>query len=600
MILRCLEKDPRARPSSAVQVAAALPGGDPLAAALAAGETPSPEMVAAAGEEGAIAPAKGWALVAGCVGIVVLLFVLAPYATDLGLAPLPKSPDSLSDRAREIAARLGYDKPPADSDGWFQRDVDYMTWRTRNVPWPQRVRDLGSAQPSAWVFVYRQSPRPMATRGQPPIVTADDPPYEVSGMVTMTLDPTGRLRSLRAVPPQVDAAPTAPAPAPDWRPLFAEAGLDIGSFSPAAPEWLSPSPFDSRAAWTGRLPGGGDTPVQILAAAYRGRPVWFEIVGPWSRPSRMEERALSFTARLTSFIEPGLFAGVIVLGVIFARRNIRLGRGDRRGAFHLFVFVCAVSLLERTLSTHHVAEVAGEWNNFFNVLQDTLLAGAFVWLTYLALEPYVRRRWPNLLISWSRLLSGRLRDPLVGRDVLAGSLLGAACALSLMAAQAIPWFVSVPGETPLRTRYQTLRGTRHLFANLLDAQVVALLIGFLVVTLLFLSHLALRRKGLAIFLTGIVIIAIQAGGENPWLEIPTAIVYAALVLTALARNGVLGLILCLLLSTILVDGPLTLDASRWYAGHGWFLVAVALAIAAWGFHTSLGGRPLFGGAALDD
>ena len=35
-------------------LAAALPGGDPLAAALAAGETPSPEMVAAAGGEGAL------------------------------------------------------------------------------------------------------------------------------------------------------------------------------------------------------------------------------------------------------------------------------------------------------------------------------------------------------------------------------------------------------------------------------------------------------------------------------------------------------------------------------------------------------------------
>ena len=50
VIRRCLDPDPVKRPASALAVAAALPGGDPLAAALAAGETPSPELVAAAGK----------------------------------------------------------------------------------------------------------------------------------------------------------------------------------------------------------------------------------------------------------------------------------------------------------------------------------------------------------------------------------------------------------------------------------------------------------------------------------------------------------------------------------------------------------------------
>src|SRR5579862_1958457 len=59
VILRCLESDPHRRPASALTVAAALPGGDPLAAALSAGETPSPDLLAAAGESEAweVAPA---------------------------------------------------------------------------------------------------------------------------------------------------------------------------------------------------------------------------------------------------------------------------------------------------------------------------------------------------------------------------------------------------------------------------------------------------------------------------------------------------------------------------------------------------------------
>jgi hypothetical protein len=45
---------------------------------------------------------------------------------------------------------------------------------------------------------------------------------------------------------------------------------------------------------------------------------------------------------------------------------------------------------------------------------------------YLAVEPFVRRRMPELLTSWTRLVSGGWRDPLAGRDVLIGVLAGVA------------------------------------------------------------------------------------------------------------------------------------------------------------------------------
>jgi serine/threonine protein kinase len=60
LIRRCMERDPNARPASVAQLALALPGGDPLAAALAAGETPSPEMVAESGGKEGLRPAIAW------------------------------------------------------------------------------------------------------------------------------------------------------------------------------------------------------------------------------------------------------------------------------------------------------------------------------------------------------------------------------------------------------------------------------------------------------------------------------------------------------------------------------------------------------------
>ena len=68
VIMRCLDADPARRPPSALAVSAALPGGDPLAAALAAGQTPSPEMVAAAGTAGTMSPCSRRAISSAIVG----------------------------------------------------------------------------------------------------------------------------------------------------------------------------------------------------------------------------------------------------------------------------------------------------------------------------------------------------------------------------------------------------------------------------------------------------------------------------------------------------------------------------------------------------
>src|SRR5712691_2614762 len=89
-------------------------------------------------------------------------------------------------------------------------------------------------------------------------------------------------------------------------------------------------------------------------------------------------------------------------------------------------------------------------------LAFSLFLAAFVWLTYMALEPFARRRWPDLLISWTRLLSGRLRDPLVGRDILIGILAGASVALVFFMQQSVPAFANLSAMTPIPPALETL------------------------------------------------------------------------------------------------------------------------------------------------
>jgi len=100
--LRCLEKDPRQRPASVAHVATALPGGDPLAAAIAAGETPSPEMVAASGSTEGLRPWIAWSCLVFVILGIAAATLLARQATLVQLVPMDANPGYLVVKAREI------------------------------------------------------------------------------------------------------------------------------------------------------------------------------------------------------------------------------------------------------------------------------------------------------------------------------------------------------------------------------------------------------------------------------------------------------------------------------------------------------------------
>ena len=386
----------------------------------------------------------------------------------------------------------------------------------------------------------------------------------------------------------------------DYSALFTEAGLEPGRFQPAAPRWLPTAEFDHRAAWDGSYPQHPDTTIHVIAAAYRGKPVYFHVIGPWSRPWRMETAQRSRAAKVGSAAFMLLALGTLAGGVFFARRNLRLGRGDRKGAFRVSTYIFTVFLLYWILAAHHIAALGGEFTILIRALGLSLLQAAFAWVCYMAIEPYIRRRWPEILISWNRLLAGRFRDPLVGRDCLAGALFGASIAFAYSVTNALPSWFNVSGQTPIPPSAFALGGWGQFLSIFLSRQVIAVASGLMIIFVLFLTRLVLRRHWLAIAATGVVLVVQNMGGENFSVEFPMALVVAALSIIVLLRFGLLALTAAQFIFLLLVSFPFTLNFSLWYAGRSMFAMLIILALAFFGFRIALAGRPVFGSAALDE
>ena len=406
-ILRTLERDPNGRPRSALAVAAILPGGDPLAAALAAGETPSPEMVAAAGARTAVKHTHAILGAVVTLAFVVLAAVLSPQRITLSHASVRKSPDVLVDRAHQVLTRLGWESKAIASHWEFTVDGDLVRY---SLEQPDRApqENLFIHRPGGLLFYFRTSPRSLVPLSPVRNISDVDPPFEISGMTALTLDPDGRLISFFAVPPQKDDRTPEPTVAPNWPALFELAGLDMTKFRPVPPEWLPRGEADSRAAWEGTA-FDSQRSVRVEAAAWRGQSIYFQTIWPWTRPNRMETSSESAEVRYTNYAAEIVTMALLTGALFLARRNVRAGRSDTKGALRLGTVAVFAQLIAWALNDPHVGNPAQEINRFFESLGESLFAGGVLYVMHLAVEPAMRRHWPNSLLGWTRLLRGRDR-----------------------------------------------------------------------------------------------------------------------------------------------------------------------------------------------
>jgi Protein kinase domain len=479
VVQACVARDPARRPDSAYAILSLLPPGD--SRALIEGGLPTPAMVAATPTIGTLKHSIAWLLLAG---IVIASFGIAWRAHVFNVSPsqMPKPPEVLAERAREILARDGSPGAAVDRAYWWSA-----------VPGDDVIR-----------FTYRESPVLLVPNNIFRTVTANDPPADAAGMKTVTLTADG-LQSTVDPPPRV---------------IFSSGR----------------SSFGDTVMW-----------------------IWIVI---------------------------GFIGGSILAG-----RNLRAGEGDRKGARKLAVFVALSGILGGAMRAHHVPLLADELAWLLSGAGWAVVWGGFSWLAYVSFEPYLRRWWPPTLISWTRLLAGHMRDPLVGRDLLVGALAGL-LQTTIVIVQFELWGRSMTSPF-LRPALDALQSPAWFASSVVFTVLTGLEFTLAGAAGLVLLRLIVRRTWIAIAILAAAAVPLYAVSPSP----SGALFAAALILVALAvllRVGVLATVTMAVVAEATKYLPLTLDTQAWYFGQSLIVLLSINALAIYGFFVALAGRPAFG------
>ena len=560
VILRCLAKGPHERPTSALAVAAALPGGDPLAAALAAGETPSPEMVAAAGETGQLSLKLGSGLFAAiCVLLVAIPFV-ADRLNRIHLVDLVNKPDVLESKATDLIAELGHRVRSAGSVHGFQlnESKDGLEFWYR--------QSSGSLIPNLPGLTLR----PIDWR-----VTTSNPPPVEPGMVSVRLDPAGNLLEFLAVPTSDDVARAGELKS-SWEETLLAYGCNLSEHGKPVPrpaDVLPPIYADE--VLVKRAKDSEVAQRYVMLAFRSGRVVYFHRFN--AAPSTEETGGgwkVGFAA-LNQIV-------LVFLAGWLALRHLRRGRADVRGALRFALYFFSIDLVMWVVALHHDGTSERELVFGLSYLARSLAFSLRVWLYYVAFEPLVRRFWPDLLISWSRLFAGRFSDPQIGRDLLVGCL------------WAIVWtlFNQSLGHLEHELEPDGVLGGRFTVALVLNAHQSAGVSGLYYLTALLLARMLLHNNWLAAAAFAVLMTVSWWKGEMTDPLVISYVVFYGALAALYVRFGLLCAMFVLFVNHLLTSIPFATGFS-WYSDAGHSSLFVVFLLAAYGFYTStLAGRRL--------
>jgi hypothetical protein len=275
-----------------------------------------------------------------------------------------------------------------------------------------------------------------------------------------------------------------------------------------------------------------------------------------------------------------------------AFRNLRSGRSDRKGAASVAIAAAASMMGGWVFGTTHVAH-AWELALIAGGIGRAAVLAALLSVAYLAVEPYVRRQWPESLISWNRLRRGRLRDPVVASHILAGIT-----AWMVMSAVTIPLWQLRPVWAP--ELLTPLEGVAQLAAFLaqVPAKTISVALSFLVIVVV-LRFLTRRRMWLA----DILACAMFAfTGPLDISDLTAFVLSAAIVVPTIyvtipwliGRFGFVALLSAWAVRFLIVP----VVPGSWYAGRGLFITFIPVMVGAWALWVIVSSRRTPAGTSL--
>ena len=559
-ILRCLEADPSRRPSSALEFVASLPGSDALSLAAEMDVTPSPEIVAAAGDDSALRRPVLWAYFALLFPLLALVAWLGEKATYFDRAGPLKAPQVLLERARDVAEAAGFERHLEGRRYGFLDDPQAESLNGSALFWVRLPLDRWLPAPTRRYFFEQTDGSVQRPRGWMRLVVA----------------PSGDLLyfEAEASTPRRDGQV-------DWPRLLDAAGVD-GEVTVSSPRGDLPVFAAQRRAWT----VGAD---HVEAAASGAQLVYF---------ARLEGGAASDTAA------NGLVAGrqalegrdtwvqlflvlVALAAVPLAWFHFKSRRGDVRGAGRLALTVLALFVLGWWLESSFPRHPLSGGGELLAARLQTLVQRC-LWLVigYLALEPMVRQIWPQLLIAWSRALEGRGRDVLVGQSMVVGTLAGLMFCLLDYLDFVVPGWIGFQDPTAplIGRRLNTALSPRMMLATACLNVPTAIYEGLIMlIVLLFFRHL-LRSPRPALVGFGITLgalIALTSGGHlsvSWWVQGIPAVFVAIFAM----RHGLLAYVVSRFVFYFLDNFPLTTNPELWYFEATFYALSVVIVLATWG------------------